>query len=169
MSIRYVPGILLLSTCDVNSCLEVCDFRAVVSLLDGEPARALGVLLTVDGTKTQFNKEINTHAAAWGMLLKWQPRDGCFMSRRSHVKIFHARNKYITSRLRSVTGLRVSGTWKISNSVVGGFATRCSKNKNTKEEKGTPKTLGTYTCTWGLSAKHLFLSAGLRCRTLLSG
>ena len=93
------------------------------------------------------------------MWLKWKQRDGCVWSRQSHLKIF-----YIASRRRPVVDLRVSGT-----------SEKREKNScwwlyiqgKTTRWKMTHKLL---VRTWWLWAEHsCFVSAGLRCRRLLSG
>ena len=72
---------------------------------------------------------------------------------------------YIASRRRPVTGSSLSGK-KSKIVVVGLISTQFSRRATIK--KGKEHTL-VCACSWWFSAKHLFLSTGFRCRTLLSG
>ena len=99
------------------------------------------------------------------MWLKWQQREGCFRSRHTLRSILKNTLVYTACRRRSVTGLSVSCTWgEIKFSCWWLYDHALLKEQKQRGKKGQ----NILVRAWWRSVKHLS-SAGLRCRTLLSG
>ena len=75
-----------------------------------------------------------------GMWLKWQQRNSCFRSRRSHLMLHTTKCILLPGRRRSVTGLSVSGTWKKTKLLVVALLRINQRTKTTYRKQDTKNT-----------------------------